>query len=106
VIIIGILAGIAIPVFLSQRDSARQAAAQSDVRNLAAAATACAGANDGSYASCDLATLQGAPYNFASSNNVTPAVNTSTADQWVGTATHDTEGTTYTFDTAVGRVSP
>jgi len=35
VIIIGILAAIAIPVFLSQRDSARSAASESDVRNAA-----------------------------------------------------------------------
>ena len=33
VIIIGILAAIAIPVFLNQRESAREAAAQSDLRN-------------------------------------------------------------------------
>jgi type IV pilus assembly protein PilA len=40
VIIIGILAAIAIPVFLNQRAKAQDAAAQSDARNLAAAATA------------------------------------------------------------------
>lgn len=37
VIIIGILAAIAIPVFLNQRDKAYDAAAQSDVRNMATA---------------------------------------------------------------------
>ena len=35
VIIIGILAAIAIPVFLNQRDSARAAASESDIRNAA-----------------------------------------------------------------------
>ena len=35
VIIIGILAAIAIPVFLNQRNAARSAAVESDVRNLA-----------------------------------------------------------------------
>jgi prepilin-type N-terminal cleavage/methylation domain-containing protein len=35
IIIIGILASIAIPVFLSQKQKARAASAQSDVRNLA-----------------------------------------------------------------------
>ena len=37
VIIIGILAAIAIPVFLSQRNSARDASAESDARNVAIA---------------------------------------------------------------------
>ena len=37
VIIIGILAAIAIPVFLNQRNSARNASAESDARNLAIA---------------------------------------------------------------------
>ncbi|MBI1350187.1 MAG: prepilin-type N-terminal cleavage/methylation domain-containing protein [Actinomycetales bacterium] len=35
VVIIGILAAIAIPVFLNQRNSARNASAESDIRNLA-----------------------------------------------------------------------
>ena len=38
VIIIGILAAIAIPTFLAQRDKADQAACKSDVRNAAEAA--------------------------------------------------------------------
>jgi prepilin-type N-terminal cleavage/methylation domain-containing protein len=41
VIIIGLLAAIAIPVFLAQRERAWEAAAQSDLRNAAAAATSC-----------------------------------------------------------------
>lgn len=40
VIIIGILAAIAIPTFLSQREKAQDADAQAEARNLAAAATA------------------------------------------------------------------
>jgi type IV pilus assembly protein PilA len=40
VLIIGILAAIAIPMFIGQRNQAREAA-QSDLRNAAAAATAC-----------------------------------------------------------------
>jgi Tfp pilus assembly protein PilE len=39
-IIIGILAAIAIPVFLNQQNQAREAAAQSDLRNAAAFSTA------------------------------------------------------------------
>ena len=49
IIIIGILAAIAIPAFLAQREQAWEAAAQSDLRNAAAAATSCAVPDDGSY---------------------------------------------------------
>jgi type IV pilus assembly protein PilA len=51
IIIIGILAAIAIPVFLNQRERAWNAAAASEARNMAAAATSCSTAegNDGSY---------------------------------------------------------
>jgi type IV pilus assembly protein PilA len=53
VIIIGILAAIAIPTFLAQRDSARVATVESDLRNAATAAQACSADNDGSYATCN-----------------------------------------------------
>src|SRR5215212_2577781 len=49
IIIIGILAAIAIPVFLAQREKAWNAAAQSELRNMAAAATSCSVANGGAY---------------------------------------------------------
>src|SRR5215213_3998495 len=49
IIIIGILAAIAIPVFLSQRKKAWAASAASELRNAAAAATACSADNDGAY---------------------------------------------------------
>ena len=52
IIIIGILAAIAIPVFLAQRERAWEATAQSDAqsdaRNAAAAATSCSVDNGGS----------------------------------------------------------
>ncbi len=41
VIIIGVLVAIAIPTFLSQRDKANEKAMTSDLRNAAAAGTAC-----------------------------------------------------------------
>src|SRR5918999_285274 len=49
IIIIGILAAIAIPVFLAQRERAWAAAAASELRNAAAAATSCSADNGGSY---------------------------------------------------------
>lgn len=52
VIIIGILAAIAIPTFLTQRDKANQAVIESDLNNAATAATSCSAANAGSYTNC------------------------------------------------------
>src|SRR5688572_20070102 len=49
IIIIAILAAIAIPVFLAQREKADLAACQSDTRNAAEAANLVAAANDGNY---------------------------------------------------------
>ena len=49
VIIIGVLAAIAIPVYLNQREQAYGATVQSDVRNGAAAANAYAADHDGVY---------------------------------------------------------
>ena len=51
VIIIGILAAIAIPVFLNQRESAWRASVESDLKNAAIAAETYATQNNGSYAS-------------------------------------------------------
>ena len=55
IIIIGILAAIAIPAFLAQREQAWEAAAQSDLRNAAAAATSCSVPDDGDFTHCDTA---------------------------------------------------
>jgi type IV pilus assembly protein PilA len=60
VIIIGILAAIAIPVFLNQRESAWKASVESDLKNAAVAVETYATANKGKYlvkASTDLSTL-------------------------------------------------
>ncbi len=107
VIIIGILAAIAIPVFLNQRDQAKNGTAKSDLRNGAAAATACAAANAGSYVTCTKANLDSL-YDWNHSADVgTSAVTTNSTTQWVATVT-STAGTpvTYTFDTATGIITP
>jgi type IV pilus assembly protein PilA len=49
VVIIAILAAIAIPTFLAQRDRARVASVQSDLRNAATASQTCASAANDSY---------------------------------------------------------
>jgi len=90
VIIIGILAAIAIPAFLAQRDNARVAAIESDLRNWASAASSCSADNDGSYETCTKAVLGAAPYNATESTGVTVNVNDAalTEDVWSATATH------------------
>jgi type IV pilus assembly protein PilA len=88
VIIIGILAAIAIPTFLAQRENARQAAQESDMRNLAANATACSADNDGSYATCTVAVLQAAPYSFTGTDGVTCTGGTISATEWGASCHH------------------
>ncbi len=104
VIIIGILAAIAIPVFLSQRTNAYEAAARSDLRNASAAATSCAADNDGVYTTC-LKPLLASDYGFNESADVTVTVPAPSADVWTATAVNDNGGASYSFTTADGRVT-
>jgi type IV pilus assembly protein PilA len=65
IIIIGILAAIAIPIFLNQRSQANQAACRSDLRNGAAQANSYAAAQPtGNFVGMDAAALQAAPYDW------------------------------------------
>ena len=52
ILIIGILAAIALPAFLSQRSKSQDASAKSNARNMVSALESCY-ANASSYASCD-----------------------------------------------------
>jgi len=111
VIIIGILAAIAIPVFLSQREAANQATCRSDVRNGATAAQAYAADQpDGSYTGVDEVALQAAPYNWKISTGVSsnPAATPSAGGDNI-TITVDCASApapVYTFSSASGQVSP
>ncbi len=87
VIVIGILAAIAIPVFLAQRTSAYEAAAQSDLRNGAAAATACASTAQGSFATCSEETLTGT-FDWNQTTGVESEVVTTEAGRWVARSQH------------------
>src|SRR5215212_9253176 len=73
VIIIGILAAIAIPTFLAQRDKADQAACKSDTRNAAESATLFAADNDGSYAGVNTDLLD-TDYGFNQTDGVVTTV--------------------------------
>jgi type IV pilus assembly protein PilA len=86
VIIIGILAAIAIPAFLNQRESAWQSAVESDVRNAAIDMETAATANGGQYPAALPATVQ-------TSANVTVALDgSSNASQFCLTGQHASLG--------------
>jgi type IV pilus assembly protein PilA len=82
-----------------------EAAAQSNLRNAAAAATACAADNNGSYANCGtIAQLEANGYQTDS--NVTLVITTATETRWVAEAQHNSGGSAYRFDTATGQIVP
>jgi type IV pilus assembly protein PilA len=101
VIIIGILAAIAIPVFLSQRERAWEAGARSELRNMASAATSCSADNGGVYNApnnCHSETVLD-DYGWTNDEDVTQSVTSTGANVWSATATHSSGGSTYTFTT-------
>ena len=76
VLIIGILAAIAIPSFLGQRDKAQDASAKSQARTAQTAMETCATDNNGKYTGCDLTKLKAIEPTLTDANNtvaVTPA---------------------------------
>jgi type IV pilus assembly protein PilA len=107
VIIIGILAAIAIPVYLAQQRRAEIATCQSDARNAGAAANAyLAGPGNGSFVGADQGTAladQGFNTSDTANNNYTMTPNvTGTGTNAVFTATVSCNGTgtaTYSSDT-------
>jgi type IV pilus assembly protein PilA len=58
ILIIGILAAIAIPLFLNQTAKANDAAAKSQLNTAATTMQTCATDNSGSYSSCNLSAIQ------------------------------------------------
>ena len=94
VIIIGILAAIAIPAFLNQRERARLAALQSDLRNAAIEAETFATNNNGSYVGVAL------PANFRPSPQVAVGQVLGDGDTFCIDATHAgiTANNTWRYD--------
>ncbi len=109
VLIIGILAAIAIPAFLSQREGAWVSQVESDLKNAAIAAETYSVTNNGSYAGLEAtASTNGAAAGEWDANgfNGTEGVNvaaTVTATTFVLTGTNTNLGTrTFTYDSATG----
>ena len=115
ILIIAILAAIAIPTFLAQRERAWEAAAQSDLRNAAAAATSCSTQNGGSYANCTATVVTAGANNdlrefgFNPTAQVTINGVNGNANNWSAAMEHSLGGSAYTFATFganAGRVTP
>ncbi len=109
VIIIGILAAVAIPVYLNQREQSFGATVQSDVRNGAAAANAYAADNNGVYTGMSATILQ-SQYEWNLSPGVVDAAATPSVDgsSYTLSARHpnaDPSEDVCTFDSTTGRVT-
>ena len=87
VIIIGVLAAIAIPIFISQQEKAKIAAVKSDLKNAAIAATAYATDNNGDFTGLDAAALLA--NDFTGTDDVTLVVDSAGIDNFCLEATHD-----------------
>jgi type IV pilus assembly protein PilA len=98
IIIIGILAAIAIPMYLSQRQKGWNSNVQSDLRNAAVAQESYF--TDNSAYTAVVADLAANGYN--QSANIVIAVPTANATGYCMEANHTSGGNTYKFDSSVG----
>ncbi|PFG33090.1 prepilin-type N-terminal cleavage/methylation domain-containing protein [Sanguibacter antarcticus] len=102
IIIIGILAAIAIPAFLSQREKAWASAVTSDLKNATIAAESFATENNGSYAGLGTGTNM-ADNGFRATEDVTVTVATATAAGYTLTGSHiNIPGDEWTYDSNTG----
>ena len=106
VLIIGILAAIAIPAFLSQREGAWQSAVESDIKNAALAAESYSVENGGSYVGFDpLSADNDVNGGFNKSDDVTIAVSGVSATAFTLTANNtNNTGKVSTYNNADGTI--
>jgi type IV pilus assembly protein PilA len=116
IIIIGILAAIAIPAFLNQRQAAWDSTTKSDLANLEIAAASYSVNHNGTYNGMIIGAstpapgtgLEGSPYNFTpSSGTSTPVITVSTDKQSYTVSAYNTNfspatGHTFTFSSLTG----
>ena len=109
IIIIGVLAAIALPVYLDQREQAFGATVQSDIRNGAGAATSYAADNNGSFAGMTAAILQGQYEWNLSPGVINPTVVVAAGgNSYTLAATHPQANATEdvcTFDSTTGTIT-
>ena len=97
VIIIGILAAIAIPTFLSQRNNAFEAQTKSAVRNAVTNTESYATNNNGSYVGLDNAVVSAGIGGAGSTVTVTVSGGTPTATNYCILGTNTEGGNDYTY---------
>ncbi len=101
VIIIGILAAIAIPVFLNQREKAQKSAVEADARSAGSAISAClAERND-----CNTAAIL-KPFGYNTGRDVTAAFSGSGATTKVTVTHKNNSAIKSTFDASTGNITP
>ncbi len=102
VVIIGILAAIAIPAFLRQRESAWRAAVESDVKNAVIAAESYSTKNNGKFDGLNLKAVEDNGYNATPDVTIKPEPS---ADNLTYTITGEHKsltGETYTYKSSSG----
>ena len=100
VLIIAILAAIAIPFFLRQRERSWESQAQSSLKNAATAMESHGTENNGSYAGANLASLQ--TQGFKVTQGVTVSVDTASTNAYCLEADHDSLSANWNYDSSVG----
>jgi type IV pilus assembly protein PilA len=102
IIIIGILAAIAIPTFLKQREKGYRADLKSSLKNAATATESYATETGGDYTSVSTTTLATEGFKHSATVAVTVPVHTSTRYCLQATDTQRLPGVTYSYDSNTG----
>ena len=111
IIIIGILAAIAIPAFLNQRQAAWDSTTKSDLANVEIAAASYSVNNNGTYNAMTIAKLNATPYSFtASTGTSVPLIVVSADFQSYTVSAYNTNfspttGHVFKFDSTTGLTS-
>jgi type IV pilus assembly protein PilA len=97
ILIIGILAAIAIPLFLNQTAKANDAAAKSQLNTAATTMQTCATDHSGDYTSCDLPTIQSEEPSLSDTNQAVLAVVSSNSNGYTLTSSVVHTGDVFTL---------
>jgi type IV pilus assembly protein PilA len=101
VLIIGILAAIAIPFFLNQRQGAWESQVRSDIANAIIAAETYSVNENGDFTGMDVDALNGLGYN--ATPDVTLAITAADEEHYVFSVTHASLTGAWVYDSSVGR---